>query len=155
MVLFQSGSLLAAQKDSRLFFLGPTFSPLCLCSLTLCAGQFPSSLAMSLLDTIHKWTVIIVLVLIEWEDISPLTEHHPTIWKFFICMIVRTQVQHAFFFTHLRLVSYLVFWAQSTTEDYIRAKTNFNLSPICSSHKSSNHKCPKKKKKSILTQICI
>ena len=37
------------------------------------------------------------------------------------------------------VVSKLVFWTQSTTEDYIRAKTNFNLSPISSSHKSSNH----------------
>ena len=42
------------------------------------------------------------------------------------------------------VVSKLVFWTQSTTEDYIRAKTNFNLSPIYSSHKSSNHKFPKK-----------
>ena len=45
------------------------------------------------------------------------------------------------------LVSYLVvFWAQSTTKDYIRAETNFNLSPIYSSRKSSNHKFPKNHK---------
>ena len=28
----------------------------------------------------------------------------------------------------------------NTTTDYIRAKTNFNLSPIYSAHKSPNHK---------------
>ena len=38
----------------------------------------------------------------------------------------------------------MVLWAQSTTKDYIRAKTNFTLSPIYSSHKSSNHKFPEK-----------
>ena len=41
----------------------------------------------------------------------------------------------------------MVLRAQSTTTDYIRAKTNFNLSPICCAHKSSNHKFSKKKKK--------
>ena len=51
-------------------------------------------------------------------------------------------------------VTWLVFWAQSTTQDYIRAKTNFNLSPIYSSHKSSNHKSLKNIK-SVLTQIFI
>ena len=52
------------------------------------------------------------------------------------------------------LVSLLVFWAQSTTKDYIRAKTNFNLSPVYSAHKSSNHKFPKTTK-SVLTQIYL
>ena len=39
----------------------------------------------------------------------------------------------------------MVFSAKSTTKDYIRAKTNFNLSLIYSFtlHKSSNHKFPK------------
>ena len=36
--------------------------------------------------------------------------------------------------------------AQSTTTDYIRAKTHFNLSPIYYAHKSSNHKFFKNKK---------
>ena len=38
-----------------------------------------------------------------------------------------------------KLVSWLEFWAQSTTKDYTRAKTMFNLSPIYSARKSSNH----------------
>ena len=41
-------------------------------------------------------------------------------------------------------LSKLVLWAQSTATDYIRTKTNFNLSPVYSTHKSSNHKFPKK-----------
>ena len=43
------------------------------------------------------------------------------------------------------LISYLVLWlwAQSTTKDYVRAERNFDLSPIYSAHKSSNHKFSK------------
>ena len=33
----------------------------------------------------------------------------------------------------------MVFGAESTTKDYIRAKTNVSLSPIYSAHESSNH----------------
>ena len=40
----------------------------------------------------------------------------------------------------------MVLWAQSTTTDYNRAKTNFNLSPIYSALKSSNHKSPPQEK---------
>ena len=36
----------------------------------------------------------------------------------------------------------MVLSAQSTTTDYIRAKTNFNLSPTYYAHKSSNRKFP-------------
>ena len=35
-----------------------------------------------------------------------------------------------------QLVSQLALWAQSTTTDYIRAKTNLNLSPIHYANKS-------------------
>ena len=53
-----------------------------------------------------------------------------------------------------KIISKLVLWAQSTTMDYIRAKTNFSLSPIYSAHKSSNHKYSKSIK-SVPTQIYI
>ena len=43
---------------------------------------------------------------------------------------------------------------QSTTVDYIRAKTNFNPSLIYSAYKSSNHKFSQTTK-SVLTQIYI
>ena len=42
-----------------------------------------------------------------------------------------------------RRVSEFVVILNPTTKDYTRADTNFNLSPIYSSHKSSNHKFPK------------
>ena len=52
------------------------------------------------------------------------------------------------------LLSMLSCRAQSTTKDYIRAKTNLNLSPIYSAH---NHKTTNSLKttKSVLTQIDV
>ena len=60
----------------------------------------------------------------------------------------------------------MILGAQSATTDYTWAKTNFDLSPVYSAHKSSNHEFSRKKKKkqgekkkentkSILTQIYI
>ena len=48
--------------------------------------------------------------------------------------------------TRAELVNYLVLCAQSTKTDYIRAKTNFNLSPIYFACTSSNHKVIKNHK---------
>ena len=52
-----------------------------------------------------------------------------------------------------RRVSELVVILNPTTKDYTRADTNFNLSPIYSSHKPSNHKFPPNHKSSPDTDL--
>ena len=63
----------------------------------------------------------------------------------FVCSQEVTRSVHS---PHVKLwVSQLAFWAESTTKNYIMAKTMFSLSPIYFARKSSNHKLSKKQKR--------